>query len=761
MEVRVICSCAECSSRLIEVGGVNILCNLPSKLLREHDKEDKVSYTCHEASECNDELYRKLLCLRIHVIIATSARYLRDIDILKKYIDLSTTHVVCTRPVYTIAATLIPTNDRYPAVEVMHTACIKGKEMHHARIKGGKRGGNRQSYDTTGDDDAMSNDGNLHGSEDSAQQQQSYGDGSVNGPGNEPPATHKDCQEAADSQKETDAMDQTEVPSRPNASLDWLMTRSNYLKNKPFFERLERGDRFGRHSNKAKKDELPYLKDPDVPYSRYFHATSYNETVTLEIEDAGKHYVDKEMCSASETHLLLGKSEMRFLSTIELSAYSSGFSLGSSNWLVKHVDSNASIALVGETGELNHERYCTPVDTNITGKADLIVLLDNTSFCASSDVEVKVKSPSKRSQTKVDTPHVDEKLNLLCNKAMEGMQNPEGVVIVTDPYAETLFDVLEHMQAHISHNIKAYQNVYIYAFGEGFLDLFNYADKCAEWVSASRAERTMHHENPSSPFSVISQMREENRLFLGNSTEDIKHVYRYPSIVIVPYDVSVMPFLNGKLYSGASLVTTRRDYAEELTATAKDMGVEADVQVVELDFRGHFRQLITWLGKKLQFVTSPKVKEMMPKDYKVLSGDVITLPLGMVDGLLKASVKSSQLKGLFTNAKTFPDGATATVLDVKLSDAESLEFFKSSLEADHGKFTFGTFTVDQILQKLLDLGIEEFRVLEDKQDYPIKIVGSEKTTIILESPNETCIETSSEATRTKIMGILEELLVAL
>ncbi|KAK1936442.1 hypothetical protein X943_003505 [Babesia divergens] len=759
MEIRVICDCSECSSRLIEIGGVNILCNLPTKLLRQCDTELSRSLYCDSDNSCSETLYSKLLCLDIHIIIATTPQGLDGIETLRAFYDLASTHIVCTRPVYTIASLALPKR-RYDFLDAAipcnsdrqgNTKCSPKSREDNTAVQ---RKDYPQAFSVAVIAEAI----------------RSGHYGYLN-PDGQSLDHETDDMQIGESDESINASENVELNSKVSAhsaveteaekALGWLNTRSNYLKNKEFLEEINSGGSFWPTRSSKTEKEQPYLKHPDLPYSQRLHAISYNEIVSLEITHAGGPALCTDDAQLSKTDTLLGRSLLRFTSNIELCGFSSGFGLGSTNWLIKHTDSHTSVAVVGETGEVDHERFCTPVDISFIDQAALVVLLDNAASTCNVPMQVKIENPIKREIKTEENDSVKTRLDDLCQMAIQGMQNPEGVVVVTDPYANTLLDILEHMDGHIVQYIKQYRHMYVYVFGEGMADLLTYADKCAEWVTMSRADNTMHHESPSSPFQVISQMKEENRLFVGNSADEIKDVYRFPSVVIVPYDSSTMPYLKGRIYAGANIITTYERCKDELLDMASEMGVKPSLTATELDFRIQPENLIRLLGTRSKLVVSSRMENWLPRSLSLLVGDVIAMPAGIETGLLHADIKKADIECLASPEKVVGDGVVAAAINVKIPNTDSIEIREATLNGDEGKFTFGTFTVDQLLEQLARHGLGGFKATHQTDGYPLEIVGDDHTVILLESPNETCIETASEEKREKIMQVLEQLLTAL
>ncbi|GIX65383.1 small subunit rRNA synthesis-associated protein, putative [Babesia caballi] len=547
-----------------------------------------------------------------------------------------------------------------------------------------------------------------------------------------------------------------------DAARAWLRTRSNYIKNNSFVERAQREESFAsNHSRKNKEFKRPLLKDPDLPNTQWLHAVSYNENVTIEIQGAGLPAWGAETEKGSSADALLGRSFALHKTTVEFCAYSSGFGLGSANWTITHGESRTCIAVVGETGEVDHGRFCRAVDLSFAPKVSLAIILDNAVSATGAPAEVKVekrrKREIKREQALGKCPALDE----MCRHVVEGLQNPEGVVLVTDPYCDVLLDVLEHLQCYMRDTVRQHEQVFIYAIGEGMVELLSFADKCAEWVEMSRAERTMHHENPSSPFPVIADMREGNRLFVGNTTDDVKDVYRFPSVVVATYTASTVAYLTGRMHAGASLVTTGAEYTDELVAAAAANGVQPKVATVALDFRARPEHLLRMMGPKARVAVSERMKTLLPGSLNVLAGDAVKLPVASPSGLLRAELRKSEVERLLARGKPLGGRTAAAAVDVTLHEGDVTRVTASAFDADDAKFTFGTFTPQQLLEKLAQRGLGGCTVRGQPGEYPVEIVVDDECVVVLESRYETCVDTDSEQKRQVVTQALEELCAAL
>ncbi|GBE60021.1 Drosophila melanogaster CG5222 gene product [Babesia ovata] len=809
MEVRVICDCTDCSSRLVEIGGVNVLCNLPTRLLKQCKRELKQSYFCHSKGYHNQELYAKLLCLNIHIIVVTTPRGLDGLDTLRKFYDLSSTHIVCTRPVYTIASLAAPrTVDDSPIAAI--ATDVKNVQQNYRNTRASVQGRNggldyqetprsalREMYYDDDEDDyeeyvqpyegyngvegenrtwlTLESVGHMlpinggRGDDNTRRVDQIMRHGVP-----ETQTSRLNSQEAKDAlaysvrkalireKIQVLASASTKGMDRPTPLEAWFNTPSSHSGHMPFGEQNTQEERFnGRGGRYNDVVEQPMLKDPNLPNTQLLHAVSYNEIVTIVIDGASVYKRNRRGDRSRSMEAFFDRSRLIFKATIELCAFSSGFSLGSSNWTITHAETFTRVGLIGETGEIEYNRYCKPPDLSFVYKADMLVLLDNAVAARNLLQHFKMDPHLRRDIKRQRDDLQNAQLDNLCKQALEGLQNAEGVVIVADPYGETILDLLEHLELYMQKYLKHHERVLIYALGEGMVNILNYADKCAEWVEPRRADRTMHHENPTSPFTVLAEMREGNRLFIGNTTDDIRDVYRYPSIVVATYDQATIPYLAGRMHAGATMIATTVHYSDELLHLATEMGIQARIMNVTLDFRVLPEHLALMLGTKCQIIVSKNMKGRMPHSLKLIPGDNVRMPIAGPSGLLSTDTRAEHISRALARMRPMVRGSGAVPVHITVADGELQQATPINVPDDEPRFTFGTFTPMQLIERLRMLGLGHCELRNPTNGYPMEIIVDEECLIILESPYETSIHTASQEKRRLITRALEQLCTVL
>ncbi|UKK00464.2 hypothetical protein MACK_000537 [Theileria orientalis] len=464
MEVTLVCDCEDCYSTLIQVGCVNILCDVPFKLLKDFSESIGESANCNFNSSC--ELYEKLNCSQIHVVLITNARGFQGLNLLSEYYDLSSTHIVCTRPVYVLSRIYYSTKNR----------------------KNGVRKSRKSSFYGFGTRRLISN-----------------------------------------------------------------LRETRYRSGSSEFSLL------------------------DFLNGNLLHPLSYNEPLKIDLTVSSAYTRHGPLVNALDSGRLND-----FSVQLNVVAMSSGYCLGSCNYLIKHENVKERIVYLSKSSTRN--RYTrsfdysifddlTPEDVIIvantvsggtsnatngfsTGKSsdidggndgiNITNTTDNGTHNGSSDNEMEVKSERKRQvkeelfsdgsesdAVKVESEEADrplielEKLSVYC---INNVLNGHNVIVPVDFNYEYLIDLFESLNQTIKMMKK---QIYVYCLGEGVEEMFDYLDKCCDWVANQRSELTMHSEDPKSPFPDLEEMKNNNQFFYSNSLNGLSSLFREPSVLVM------------------------------------------------------------------------------------------------------------------------------------------------------------------------------------------------------------------------------------
>nr|PVC52844.1 hypothetical protein MACL_00000475 [Theileria orientalis] len=477
MEVTLVCDCEDCYSSLIQVGCVNILCDIPFKLLKDFSEGIAESSNCNFGRSC--ELYDKLNCSQIHLILITHARGFQGLNLLSECYDLSSTHIVCTRPVFVLSNIYYSTKNR----------------------KNGVRQSGRRPFYEFGSRRLISN-----------------------------------------------------------------LREPRYRRKSTEFSLL------------------------DFLNGNLLHLVSYSEPLKIDLTVSSAYTRHGPLVNALNAGRLND-----FSVQLSVVATSSGYCLGSCNYLIKHEHVRERIIYVSKSSTRN--RYTRPFDYSIfddvtpedviivansvtlgtgsstnsfsnatstanssdfnTGKRDDVNsgmisasssgnASDSGMHSGNSDDEVEVKSERKRQVKeelfsdsgepdagKVESEEADrplrelEKLSAYCIKAVLSGHN---AIVPVDFNYEYLIDLFESLNRTIKRMKK---QIYVYCLGPGVEEMFDYLEKCCDWVASARSELTMHSEDPKSPFPDLEDMKNNNQFFCSDSLAGLSSVFREPSVLVI------------------------------------------------------------------------------------------------------------------------------------------------------------------------------------------------------------------------------------
>ncbi|CRG94150.1 small subunit rRNA synthesis-associated protein, putative [Plasmodium gallinaceum] len=304
-----------------------------------------------------------------------------------------------------------------------------------------------------------------------------------------------------------------------------------------------------------KEDYLPLWNE------EYTH-TSFNEKILKNDE-----YFDLKLNFKNSLHLLSYKEKVSFKQNdeiINITLYSSGYSLGSSNFLI--TTDLISIFIVNKSS-YNIKRHPSPFDTTCLEKADFVIF---TSYFSNSQKyfiknefnkndenlpkeENSVNDPNqlinennsksvnysndvrkliqKKLIVYIEKSYKDS-LNKICSIVLETIKRKGCVLIPVDLHFLYFIELVELIGVIISKYLTKEEQVLIFSIISNINNVIHQADLCAEWVEESRKKKCSKMSNPQGPFS-IEIMIKNNRLIVGNIMNDICKNFRYPCVCFI------------------------------------------------------------------------------------------------------------------------------------------------------------------------------------------------------------------------------------
>ncbi|KMZ86954.1 hypothetical protein PVBG_02795 [Plasmodium vivax Brazil I] len=367
------------------------------------------------------------------------------------------------------------------------------------------------------------------------------------------------------------------------SAVENLQTKESYLP--PWDEEDARRERFS-------KEEVSEGKpSEEKPSKESFSKDSFNkgsftkESFTKESFTADE-YFNLKLSFRNSLHLLSYREKISFQQNDEvicITPYSSGYSLGSCNFVVKTDLMNLCII---NKSCYNVKRHPSPLDLACLEKADFVLFTAYVKGGASTEGPSQRGSapggsvpgggppsggspnrsppngsppnrsppngsppngsppnrspsngcpPSERTREKINMcveKTYKDSLNKICSIVLRTIKSKGCVLIPVDLHFLYFLELIELIGVVISKYLAKEEQVLIFTIIGNISNVIHQADLCAEWVEESRKKKCSKVSNPQGPFS-IEIMIKNNRLITGNDINDIAKWFRYPCVCFV------------------------------------------------------------------------------------------------------------------------------------------------------------------------------------------------------------------------------------
>ncbi|CAD2109335.1 hypothetical protein YYG_02503 [Plasmodium vinckei petteri] len=324
-----------------------------------------------------------------------------------------------------------------------------------------------------------------------------------------------------------------------------------------------------------------FNNDPAIDYAKSEHdlnEKNFNK----------KEYFDMKIKLKNSLHLLSYKEKISFKQndeTISISLYSSGYSLGSSNFFIEF--DYTTIFIINKSS-YNIKRYPSLFDSSCLPIADFVLF---TSYLT-SDKKYLVTSKEKGSKNETEIKNnfntqnatlrslpnesnqsikknesnnnkqiyndinngeetkenVNDKIlnkinvcfektykdsiNKICSIVLKTIKKKGCVLIPVDLCYLYFLELVELIGVIISKYLTKDEQVLIFSIMPNINNIIHQADLCAEWVEESKKKKCSQISNPQGPFS-IDIMIKNNRLIVENSINDASKNFRYPCVCFI------------------------------------------------------------------------------------------------------------------------------------------------------------------------------------------------------------------------------------
>lgn len=145
-----------------------------------------------------------------------------------------------------------------------------------------------------------------------------------------------------------------------------------------------------------------------------------------------------------------------------------------------------------------------------------------------SKVDEMLKKTRQKIQTLIGTDYKDS-VRKLCAAIICAIKKKGCVLIPMDLYYLYFIELTEVIGVAISKYVNVEDQVTIFTVMPNINDAIYYAESCADWVDDYRKEKCCRTKYPEHPFS-FSMMKRNNRLFVGESVQNIASVFKSPCV---------------------------------------------------------------------------------------------------------------------------------------------------------------------------------------------------------------------------------------
>ena len=431
--------------------------------------------------------------------------------------------------------------------------------------------------------------------------------------------------------------------------------------------------------------------------------------------------------------------------TLKITACSSGYCLGSCNWIVE--SDNDKFVFLGATSTLTtHPR---PAEQNPLKHANTLLVT---------------------SATLTPNANPDVMIGEFCMHAAMVVKG-NGNVIVPCHVSGITYDLFECLSNHL--DSLGISNVHMYFISPSAKSSLAYSSIYAEWLSKSKQDKVYL---PESPFPH-AELVQNNKLVAYNSISEIGLDMKTPCVVFVGHpclrfgDVVHFIELWGKSSANA-IIFTEPEYSY-IECLAPFQPLQMKVFACPIDTNLSFSQLNKLLSDiKPQHIVVPKQFTVPPMDLPsrldlVIDstlkpivynfGDILSLPIKRtfcIAELEPTVAKSIQPQPL----KTGPSLALVTGI---LHRNDNHLIIKSSENTANKKFNlfqptyaWGEVNIDDFVNNLKQRGLRDIKVEKTGSGGHIVDIQSEDTLIHIETDSTHIVCNGNEAVRTAIRDCL-------
>ncbi|CAB4490562.1 unnamed protein product [Rhizophagus irregularis] len=430
---------------------------------------------------------------------------------------------------------------------------------------------------------------------------------------------------------------------------------------------------------------------------------------------------------------------------LEVTAYSSGYCLGSANWMIDCGGEKISIVSSSSTVQNIHP---LPFDETVLNNADVIIL---------SDLRDK------------DGARFETILIEIGNCVANTLKN-KGNVLFPCTMNGIIFDIIGFLSQHL--RAVGLRGIPFYAVSPIAEESLKYSNICGEWMCTERQQKMYLPDNPMHHQDMIEQSL---LYYASRADSSLQEKYQEPCVVFAGHPslrsgASINFIRKWGNNSNNSIIFTESEYDCEEAMSAFE-GLQIKPIYLPIDIRLTINEVTNILReKKPQHVLIPqKIIKESGNIRPNLPNSLITLYecLDIVNISINSQfVRTVMTENLASNIELVNLGKDSLI--ASLNGTLNIHNTKTSLtsaenQLNQQRYVCGEFDVSKLINELTEqiygCRIDEFEEDKRNSNYKISLI-SPKATIYLNNENFKIITTDNQ-TRIKLTKILIEQLIVL
>nr|CAG8442319.1 14828_t:CDS:10 [Entrophospora candida] len=456
--------------------------------------------------------------------------------------------------------------------------------------------------------------------------------------------------------------------------------------------------------------------------------------ITKDLNTARSLYTISDIESCIDKIQPIRFNEHLMLHELQVTAYSSGHSLGSANWLL---DCGYEKVAVVSTSSTVLNIHPLPFDKTILDIADVIVMCD---LCQGKNEMQFEHTLHKIGESVVNT--LATKGNVLFPCTLNGV----------------IFDIIEHLGKYL--RAKGFHSVPIYAVSPVAEESLKYSNISGEWMCTERQNKMYLPDNP----MFLKNMIDQGLLnYAARFDSSLQKKYQEPCVVFAGHP---------SLRSGAAISFVRKwgksefDYVEALSPFEN---LQIESTFIPIDIRLTVDDVTEMLLKssKLepQHILLPKqiitdndklihIQKQLPSSMITLYDYLDVVDITINSQFLRATISESLAKEI--KQIKYGDFSFASINGTFKVFNNQSSIINTQNNLNQQKYICGKVKVSDLIYQINEeiLGCQISSIQEDRRNNSFEIIIDSPKAIITFKENKFNIETKDNQTRIKLVKVL-------